>query len=76
MNQTRPLSSPRDGAQGQLFSRPGNDFPLLVEALARLRSRSCIVDGDAACCDGDGRRSFDRIRYRRHDASVFLYASI
>jgi hypothetical protein len=47
MNQTRPLSSPRDGAQGQLFSRPGNDFPLLVEALARLRSRSCIVDGDA-----------------------------
>jgi ATP-dependent DNA ligase len=22
----------------------------------------------------DGRPSFDRIRYRRHDASVFLYA--
>jgi bifunctional non-homologous end joining protein LigD len=26
------------------------------------------------CCDKDGRSSFDRIRYRRHDASVFLYA--
>jgi bifunctional non-homologous end joining protein LigD len=26
------------------------------------------------CCDGDGSPSFDRIRYRRHDASVFLYA--
>jgi ATP-dependent DNA ligase len=26
------------------------------------------------CCDNDGRPSFDRIRYRRHDASVFLYA--
>jgi hypothetical protein len=31
-----------------LYSRPGNDltyrFPLIVEALAKLRSRSCIVD--------------------------------
>jgi bifunctional non-homologous end joining protein LigD len=26
------------------------------------------------CCDDDGRLSFDSIRYRRHDASVFLYA--
>ncbi len=26
------------------------------------------------CCDDDGRPSFDRIRYRRHDGAVFLYA--
>ena len=26
------------------------------------------------CCGDDGVPSFDRIRYRRHDASVFLYA--
>jgi len=39
-----------------------------------LRSRSCVIDGEAVCCDNDGRPSFDRIRYRRHDASVFLYA--
>jgi bifunctional non-homologous end joining protein LigD len=62
----------------RLYSRPGNDltdrFTLIVEALARLRSRSCIIDGEAVCCDDDGRPSFDRIRYRRHDASVFLYA--
>jgi bifunctional non-homologous end joining protein LigD len=62
----------------RLYSHPGNDltdrFPLIVEALARLRSRSCIIDGEAVCCDNDGRPSFDRIRYRRHDASVFLYA--
>jgi bifunctional non-homologous end joining protein LigD len=25
-------------------------------------------------CDEDGMPRFDRIRYRRHDASVFLYA--
>jgi hypothetical protein len=26
------------------------------------------------CCDDNGRPNFDRIRYRRYDASVFLYA--
>ena len=39
----------------RLYSRPGNDlscrFPLIGEALARLRSRSCIVDGEAVACD-------------------------
>jgi ATP-dependent DNA ligase len=34
----------------RLYSRPGNDlthrFPPIVEALARLRSRSCIIDGE------------------------------
>jgi bifunctional non-homologous end joining protein LigD len=34
----------KKGAQVKLYSRPGNDltarFPLIVEALARLRSRS------------------------------------
>ena len=32
------------------------------------------VRGEAVCCGDDGVPSFDRIRYRRHDASVFLYA--
>jgi ATP-dependent DNA ligase len=62
----------------RLFSRPGNDltdrFPLIVEALAWLRSRSCIIDGEAVCCDDKGVPSFDRIRYRRNDGSVFPYA--
>ena len=62
----------------KLYSRPGNDltdrFPLIVEALAKLRSRSCIIAGEAVACGDDGIPSFDRIRYRRHDADVFLYA--
>ena len=41
----------KKGAQVRLYSRPGNDFtrrfPLIVETLARLRSRSCIIDGEA-----------------------------
>jgi ATP-dependent DNA ligase len=68
----------KDGDRVRLYSRPGNDFtdrfPLNVEALARLRSRSCIIDGEAVACGDDGRPSFDRIRYRKHDASVLLYA--
>src|SRR5207248_3903729 len=66
------------GVQVRLYSRPGNDlsyrFPLIVETLARLRSRSCIIDGEAVACEENGLPSFDRIRYRRHDADVFLYA--
>jgi bifunctional non-homologous end joining protein LigD len=62
----------------KLYSRPGNDlthrFPQIVEALARLRSRSCIIDGEAVACVDDGIALFQRIRYRRHDASVFMWA--
>jgi len=68
----------KNGERVRLYSRPGNDFtrrfPLIVETLARLRSRSCIIDGEAVACDDNGVASFDRIRYRRHDGDAFLYA--
>ena len=68
----------KNGAQVKLYSRPGNDlterFPLIVETLANLRTRSCIIDGEAVACDDNGLAVFDRIRYRRHDGKVFLYA--
>ena len=38
------------------------------------RARSCILDGEAVACGEDGIALFERIRYRRHDASVFMYA--
>jgi ATP-dependent DNA ligase len=60
----------------RLYSRPGNDmtrrFPLIVDALARLRS--CIIDGEAVACDENGVASFDLVRHRRANDSVFLYA--
>jgi bifunctional non-homologous end joining protein LigD len=66
----------KDDKRVRLYSRPGNDlterFPLIVEALSRLRSRFCIIDGEAVACGDDGIPSFDRIRYRRHDPTVFL----
>src|SRR4029077_11376380 len=68
----------KDGPRVRLYSRPGNDltqrFPLNVEALARLRSLSCTIDGEAVACDHKGMPSFDWLRYRQHDGSVFLYA--
>jgi bifunctional non-homologous end joining protein LigD len=68
----------KDGDHVRLYSRPGNDmtrrFPLIAEALVRLRSRSCIIDGEAVACDENGLASFERIRYRQHDVDVFLYA--
>jgi ATP-dependent DNA ligase len=42
----------KDGPRVRLYSRPGNDltdrFPQIIEALARLQSRSCIIDGPPA----------------------------
>jgi len=68
----------KTGAKVRLYSRPGNDlthrFPLIVDALSRLRSRSCIIDGEAVACDDNGVASFNLIRYRRHYDSTFLYA--
>jgi len=62
----------------RLYSRPGNDltrrFPLIVETLARLRSRSCMIDGEAVACDDNGVASFDLIRYHRANDRIFLYA--
>jgi bifunctional non-homologous end joining protein LigD len=62
----------------RLYSRPGNDmtrrFPRIVGALARLRSRSCIIDGEAVACNDSGVASFDLIRHHGHNDHVFLYA--
>src|SRR3981189_1131734 len=68
----------KDGDRVKLYSRPGNDltarFPLIVEALARLRSRSCVIDGEAVAGGDDGLGSFELLRPRRQDDRIFLYA--
>ena len=68
----------RDAAGVRLFTRNGHDwtgrFPLIAEAANALNARSCLLDGEAVACDDDGLPVFDRLRYRRDDRSVFLYA--
>src|SRR5262249_2899123 len=64
------------GGGGGLYRRLGNAlprrFPLIVETLARLRSRSCIIDGEAVACDDNGVASFDLVRHQRANESIFL----
>ena len=57
------------GTRVKLYSRSGNDltnrFPLTVEAMRKLRVRSCIIDGEAVACAEDGLSSFNRLCYRQ-----------
>ena len=68
----------RDGPRVRLFTRNGYDwterFPLIAGAMAKLKIRSCLIDGEAVCCEEDGVPSFQLLRRRWHDAAVFLYA--
>ena len=68
----------KDDHRVRLYSRPGNDltrrFPLIVEAVSRLRARSIILDGEAVACGDNGIPNFDRLRYCHHDDSVLLCA--
>src|SRR6516165_4841559 len=68
----------KTGAQVRLYSSPGNDltrrFPLIAETLTSLRSRSCIIDGEAVACDDNGVASFDLVRHQRANNRIFLYA--
>jgi len=56
---------PQEWRTGEALQPPGNDltyrFPLIVETLARLRSRSCIIDGEAVACNDNGVALFDRV---------------
>ena len=68
----------RSPAGIRLLTRNGHDwterFPLIAQAAGVLRVRSFLLDGEAVACDGDGLPCFDRLRYRRQDAAVFLFA--
>jgi ATP-dependent DNA ligase len=62
----------------RLLTRNGYDwsprYPSIVEAVNHLKVRSCLLDGEAVACNDQGLAVFDRLRYRRADGSVFLYA--
>jgi bifunctional non-homologous end joining protein LigD len=66
----------RDPIGIRLLTRNGHDwaprYPLIVEAVNRLRARSCLIDGEAVACDDNGLAVFERLR--RKGRHVFLYA--
>jgi bifunctional non-homologous end joining protein LigD len=72
------LMARRDPTGVRLLTRNGHDwatrFPLIVEAVNHLTVRSCLIDGEAVCCADNGMAVFAKLRQRRNDRHVFLYA--
>src|SRR6516165_2009463 len=65
----------RDGSRVRLISRNGHDltyrFPPVAAAIAALPVRSCLIDGAAIVCNGDGLAVFQFVRnYRRGNAAA------
>jgi bifunctional non-homologous end joining protein LigD len=72
------LMARRDSVGIRLITRRGNDwtsrFPLIVEAVNHLKVRSCLIDGEAVCCDERGLAVFSKLRRRQEEGRAFLYA--
>jgi bifunctional non-homologous end joining protein LigD len=72
------LMARRDPIGIRLLTRNGHDwrsrYPLIVEAVDRLKVRSCLIDGEAVACDENGLAVFERLRLRPSGKHVFLYA--
>ena len=68
--------SPVNSIAGLSRQQSHPSLPLIVETLARLRlrSRSCIIDGEVVACDDNGVASFDLVRHHRVNERIFLYA--
>jgi bifunctional non-homologous end joining protein LigD len=68
----------REEGRTRLFTRNGYDFtarfPKIAGAVAALRVRSCMVDGEAIVVNRDGLSVFDLLRYRHHDHAAVLCA--
>jgi bifunctional non-homologous end joining protein LigD len=68
----------RNGNRVRLLTRAGNDFadrfPLIIAAMTALPARSCVIDGEAIVCDGNGLAVFDLIRGHGTKSSAVLCA--
>jgi bifunctional non-homologous end joining protein LigD len=62
----------------RLFTRRGYDwthkFPLIAKAIAGLRSKALVIDGEAVYCDSDGVANFEKLHSQVYDDRAFLYA--
>ena len=68
-----------DGKKLHLYSRRFNDwttqFPTVVEAVADLRAKSAVIDGEVCVVMPDGRTSFQALQnsFGRRDASIVYF---
>ena len=60
------LMARRDPIGIRLLTRNGHDwaprYPPIVEAVERLKVRSCLIDGEAVACDENGLAVFEQLR--------------
>src|SRR6516164_2622458 len=72
------LMARRDPVGVRLLTRNAHDwsdrYPAIVEAVNRLKVRSCLIDGEAVACDENGPAVFERLRLKPSGEHVFLYA--
>lgn len=63
--------------EAELFSRNGNAFTetyrQVADAIAQLRGRSFILDGELVAIDREGRHSFSLLQHRQADTRVYYY---
>ena len=63
------LMARRDPVGIRLLTRNGHDwsprYPAIVEAVNRLKARSCLIDGEVVFCDANGLAVFALLRYRQ-----------
>ena len=68
----------RDGSRVRCFTRNGNDwadrFPSIVEAAARLKAQSFLIDGEVVIARDDGMPDFHALRSKRRGPEAVLYA--
>ena len=68
----------QDSAGIRLLMRNGHNwsprYPLIREAVNRLKVRSCLIDDEAVACDENGLAVFERLRRKREGRHVFLCA--
>jgi bifunctional non-homologous end joining protein LigD len=67
----------KDGAKVTLLSRKGNDltagYPAVRQALAALKSKTAVIDGEIVAFDESGRPSFQQLHHRSAPPAAIRY---
>ena len=68
----------RDGSRVRCFTRNGHDwadrFPAIVEAAARIKAQSFMIDGEAVIPRDDGTPDFHALRSKHRGSDAVLFA--
>src|SRR5688572_12329844 len=67
----------KDGASVKMLSRKGNDltadYPAIRQAVAALKAKSAVLDGEIVAFDESGRPSFQHLHHRSAKPASIRY---